>query len=237
MAVHSFLMCVASLAWSWTLGRFLDPDRTVAPRIAVFFLGWLSFRVVPFQRVRVEGREHLPRHGAFLLVANHRSLMDTPAVLALGQPVKWIAHRRFLAMPLVGWFMRSCGDVGVDPGSPLGGGEASAREVLEWLARGRPVAVYPEGTRSASREVGRFRRGIFGLAARAGVPVVPVAVSGTEILLPARRLASAVPSFRPVTVRVRALPPLDPADHPGAEALASAARSAIVSALEEIEGS
>lgn len=236
MAVHSFLMCVAGLAWAWTLGRLVDPDRTVPPRLAVFFLGWLSFRVVPFQRVRVEGREHLPRRGAFLLVANHRSLMDTPAVLALGQPLKWIAHRRFLAMPLVGWFLRACGDVGVDPGSPLGGGEAPAREVLAWLARGRPVAVYPEGTRSLDGRVGRFRPGVFRLAARAGVPVVPVAVSGTEVLLPARRLASAVPSFRPVTVRVRALPPLSPADHPGPEALASAARAAIVAALAELEG-
>lgn len=235
IAIHCFLMTLVGVPAAWLTVPWLDRDRMFPSRTAVFFLGWLTFRVVPFLRVRVEGRENLPPRGPCLLVSNHRSLMDTPALLALGRPVKWVTHRRFHRVPLVGWFLGACGDVAVEPGEPFGNG-AAALAIRAWLDRGRTVALYPEGTRSATRAVGRFRPGVFRLAREAGVPVVPVAVTGTEQVLPARRLRSAIGEFRPVTVRVRALPALDARAFPSGDAVAEAARSAIVAALAEMEG-
>lgn len=127
-----------------------------------------------------------PPQGPCVLVANHASHADTaaliaalparanPAVAAAGD--YWFAHRprSWAAKALTGAF----------PVRRDGGGCADLLAARAVLDAGRPVIVYPEGTRSVDGGLGRFHSGAARLAAHAGVPLVPVAIDGTRALLP-----------------------------------------------------
>jgi 1-acyl-sn-glycerol-3-phosphate acyltransferase len=98
----------------------------------------------------------------------------------------------------------------------------------ELLAEGSPVLFFPEGTRSANGELQPFKDGAFQLAIETGVPVIPVAVSGTHVTLPKHGIVLR----NRMDALVEVLEPIDPAGFETAAALRDAARDAIARALE-----
>ena len=116
---------------------------------------------------------------------------------------------------------------------PLRRGEReSVRRMMDHcrahLARGSPVLLFPEGTRARDGRLQPFKEGAFRLAAEAGVPLIPVVVTGTSDALPKHGLL-----LRRMRAEVRVLDPLRPEDFDGADALRDAARAALVAALPE----
>jgi 1-acyl-sn-glycerol-3-phosphate acyltransferase len=103
---------------------------------------------------------------------------------------------------LLGWQLRAAGDVPL-----VRGDKESAREAMEKMREildgGVSVILFPEGTRSPDGSLGEFRDGAFRLAIEAGVPVVPLAISGAAQSLPKRSLV-----FHPSTATLRVLPPV-----------------------------
>jgi 1-acyl-sn-glycerol-3-phosphate acyltransferase len=135
-------------------------------------------------RVECQGLEHVPPTGAFVYASNHQSLLD---VLTLGSVLpgdfKWAAKRSLLRVPFLGWHLQLAGHIPVERGR---GPEAAARVIQQMeavLRDGKPVLVFPEGTRSDDALVRPFKRGGFAAAVRANVPVVPVALEGTASLM------------------------------------------------------
>jgi len=138
-------------------------------------------------RVDVRGREHIPERGPFLLVTNHLSAVDPPLVVSLipsrlGMTgMAAMAHRNDF---FIGWLMDQAGAVWVRRGES---DRRAMREALDVLASGRPLGVAPEGTRSKTGALIEGKTGTTFLALQAGVPILPVAVYGTERVLPALR--------------------------------------------------
>ncbi len=135
------------------------------------------FRV--YFRLRRVGREHIPGEGGLLLAANHRSFLD-PFVLGtmLRRPVYYVAKKElFERNRLQSWFLNALGAFPVDRGSSDQEMLTTARTIL---ARGDAVLIFPEGTRIRRGPLGDPKRGVGRLALEAGVPVVPLAVIGTE---------------------------------------------------------
>lgn len=127
--------------------------------------------------MRVEGREHLPASGGYILTANHIAGYDPPAIeFALGVPIRYMSKQELFAVPLVGGTLRAIGNF------PVRRGE-SDRHALETalrvLAAGEPLGFFPEGTRSTDGKLRRAKPGVAYLARRSGALVVPVAVMGT----------------------------------------------------------
>lgn len=148
--------------------------------------GPLAYRVVKWLAVRllklcfaprVRGREHLPS-GPFILAANHISYLDPP-LLALAAPgrIGYLAKAELFRFWPIGAFLRLLAAIPLRRGRFDKGALAGA---LLRLRRGECVAIFPQGTRQRSPAPAQAHRGVALLARRAQVPVVPLAVRGTD---------------------------------------------------------
>lgn len=167
-----------------TVRSRVAPIRRLSP--AKRLLGLLArtvFRATA--RVTVEGGQDLPKAGPLIVIGNHTSNADPLLVEAwlqarLGRPVQFLAKEQLFFWPLrpiLDWY----GAVPVR----AGGSDVSAyRDGLALLRSGGVLGVFPEGTRSPDGRLGAARLGAALLAARSGVPVLPVGISGLGAYLP-----------------------------------------------------
>lgn len=134
-------------------------------------------------KVTAHGAENVPE-GSFMFASNHQSLLD---ILVLGATLpgdfKWAAKRSLMTIPFLGWHLQLAGHVPVDRAA----GKRAAVDVIQRfeavLREGKPLLMFPEGTRSETGAVSAFKTGGFYAAVRAGKPVVPVALDGAADLL------------------------------------------------------
>jgi 1-acyl-sn-glycerol-3-phosphate acyltransferase len=146
-----------------------------------------------FRLARI-GREHIPKRGGAILAPNHRSFLDPLVIgICVRRPVYFMAKRELFRNRLQAWLLNSLGAFPVRRGEADEESMKTARLLLE---RGEIVLVFPEGTRIRKGSLGKPKRGVGRLALETGVPVVPVAVTGSER---ARRGWK----VRPVKVRIR----------------------------------
>lgn len=154
--------------------------------------------LVPFFRIYLRlqgiGAEEVPRQGPLLLASNHRSFLDPFVIGALmRRPIYYVAKRELFERRWTAWLLGGLGAFPIDRGRGDEQAMATAKEILE---RGECVLIFPEGTRVRPGPLGAPRRGVGRLALETGVPVVPVAVIGTERVRRGWRV-------RPGRVRVR----------------------------------
>ncbi len=127
--------------------------------------------------------ETSPR-GPVIYAVNHGSVLDIPVLFAHLPGSFRIMHKRSLyLLPLIGLYLYSGGHIGIDRGKAFRA-RKSLDEAARRIAAGTSVAAFPEGTRSADGSVRPFKKGSFVLAIQAGVPVVPVSLSGVQRVAP-----------------------------------------------------
>ena len=163
--------------------------------------------------LRPIGWENIPREGAAVLASNHIGYLDFAFVdLAPPAPrreVRFMARQEFFDIPVAGFLLRRLGQIPVDVhGDPTAGANAAKAA----LARGELVGIHPEGTISPSFVPRRAKSGAVRLADEAGVPIVPVAVWGSQRLLTKGR---PVALTRGITVTVRYGEPFFPTARTG----------------------
>ena len=150
-------------------------------------------------RVKVEGRENVPRKGPVILASNHRSFLDSIFIpLVVRRRVTFVAKAEYFDDPKTAWFFRGVGQIPIrrEGGSASERALASASEVL---AAGGVFGIYPEGTRTRDGLLHRGHTGVARLALRTGSPVVPVGLIGTDDIQPVDKKMPRL--FRRVTVR------------------------------------
>lgn len=155
------------------------PELTVWRRAFRWAILWiLRFLVRLLVRCRVSGRENFPAQGAALLVTNHLGDADVLVGQAFApHPVEFISKAEMRDFPVIGKLMEAYGVIWVHRGQP---DRRALRVALQGLAQGRMVVIAPEGRESLSGALEEGTRGAAYLALKAGVPVVPVTVTGTE---------------------------------------------------------
>jgi 1-acyl-sn-glycerol-3-phosphate acyltransferase len=171
-ALLSYLVLPLVHAWPGTPSQRSRRCRLAVGRAWVLFHDYMRVAAILRYDPRTI-RLALPQ-GPFVLVANHPTLVDVTALVASFPDVAIVAKAAMFRSPLVGRLLRYCDHIRSDE-SPFGGA-AVVDGALERLARGTPVLIFPEGTRSPPRAVGAIRPGAFDVAARARVPVVAVLI-------------------------------------------------------------
>jgi 1-acyl-sn-glycerol-3-phosphate acyltransferase len=109
----------------------------------------------------------------FVIVANHPTLVDVSAIIAVFGRSACVAKTPIFRAPVIGSIVRSCGYLDGGGGDPFAGASV-VRQALERLAEQMPIVIFPEGTRSPQGSLHPFQRGAFEIACRARVPVLPI---------------------------------------------------------------
>ena len=147
-----------------------------------FRFGWFVIRgfFAPYSRLRIRGSENFPSSGGFVVAPGaHRSIVDTARRGRQLQADASIHGCRivFHGSRVLGWFLRAAGGFPVERGAT----DREALRIAEAVLRsGEPLVVFPEATRYSGPTVQPLKDGAAFLAARAGVPLVPIGIGGAE---------------------------------------------------------
>ena len=171
--------------------------RARAANPIVYGIVRVSFQIfflIYFRMQRI-GREHIPRRGPVIIASNHRSFLDPFVIACMARrPMYYVAKQEIFVGRVVSWLLTSLGAFPVRRGASDAETIVTAKAIL---ARGDIVLIFPEGTRTRPGALGAPRRGVGRLALETGVPVVPIAVIGTEAIRKGVLI-------RPHKVRIRA---------------------------------
>jgi len=174
--------------------------------------------------LRLVGSDRLETGQPYVFASNHFSLIDTPLVFGLMPlPFRILARSGLWKIPFIGWHLSRAGHLPVDRSNP----RVAARNIAyaaEKVRSGRSILIFPEGGRRRGDEMRRFKTGAAHIANQAGVPIVPMAISGTRRILPPGSL-----HLRPgvAEIRIGAPIPTVGADRTSAAALTERVRQAI----------
>ncbi|TMQ99178.1 1-acyl-sn-glycerol-3-phosphate acyltransferase [Actinomadura soli] len=157
------------------------------------YYGVLSHTVGPLLRLllrpRVEGRENIPAEGPFILASNHLSMADSFVLSpVIPRRLWWLARSEYFELPgragrIIRWAMLALGNVPIRRG-PTRAAVQALEQMVGYLDAGGGVAIYPEGSRSPDGRLYVGRRGVAWLALKSGAKVVPVALGGTDRIIP-----------------------------------------------------
>jgi 1-acyl-sn-glycerol-3-phosphate acyltransferase len=191
----------------WALKPF-DPKKTLLRRFTEEW-GAHYLERIPFAGVEVTGRDRLDFGRPYVFVANHASMVDILAMSAARIPALWVSKQENFYAPFLGWNMYLNDYISVRRNN-IPSIMRMVRTCLARLREGRSIFIFPEGTRSEDGSLRPFHRGAFVLAARAGVPVVPICLSGTREVLKKGSFM-----VYPGRVKVSILGPIDPSEAGG----------------------
>ena len=155
--------------------------------------------------MNVKGEEHLWSHRPAVFVFNHQSKADVMIMTRLlRRDIAGVGKKEIRDMPVIGQVMEAGGVVMIDRENSSSAIEAMQPLVDVMRKDGKSVVLAPEGTRTISPRLNPFKKGAFHLAMQAGVPIVPVVIRNAGDVAPKGDFV-----FRPATVEVEVLPPVD----------------------------
>jgi len=166
---------------------FLFDDR-IANRTTGAWWGRFCGYMTPI-RVIVQGKEHIKNNQSYVIIANHQSSYDIFLLFGwLGIDVKWVIKKELRNIPVFGYACEKGGNILIDR-SNNESARKSLNEAKKKTVKGTSIIILPEGTRSESGRLGEFKKGAFNMAFDLDLPVLPISISGTKNILPARSLS------------------------------------------------
>jgi len=215
----------------WVLTVAFDRRLVVLHRFTCFWASlytWFN----PAWPVTLEGREKIRPGTTYVMVANHLSLLDILVLFRLFRHFKWVSKIENFSVPVIGWNMSMNRYIKLRRGD-----RESVVEMMvaceQTIGEGSSIMMFPEGTRSSTREMRPFKPGAFELALKTRTPILPIVVAGTADALPKRGFV--LQGRHPIRIGV-----LDPIPHEdfanmSVDELAARVRDLIANEIGETE--
>ena len=169
IVVTLFTALLTIICFPWRNGKLPRTVQVFWSRSVLWLL------LVP---IKVTGRENVDSNQSYVFVANHQSFLDVFAVYGwLPNNFKWLMKKELRKIPFVGTACAVAGHIFVDRSNPRAAME-SLTYIKAQLHDGISTVIFPEGTRTKTGEMGRFKQGAFKIAMDMDLPVVPISLSG-----------------------------------------------------------
>lgn len=178
VALLGFFVQLVLAVFTWPFDR-----RKYVTGRCFRLIGVTAAKLTPFWHFRIYGEIPKSLPPRTVVVSNHESTADPFIISLLPWEMKWLGKASLFKIPAVGWSMWMAGDIPVTRGDQ-GSAKGAMARCAQWLDKGMPVMIFPEGTRSKTEELLPFKDGAFRLAIEKEADVLPVAVSGTRHSLP-----------------------------------------------------
>lgn len=167
--------------------------RTI-PRLIILFWSRFSFWIV-LRMLHVTGKENIKKGKAYLVVSNHGSYYDIPAIMSFCPDISWVARASLFRFPIFGFALKKIGAVSIDSSSIRKAGEAIEMAAKQ-AKKNRSVGIFPEGTRSIDGKLQDFKRGFIRILRNSELDILPVTLNGfhtlwkrgTMVIDPAKKL-------------------------------------------------
>jgi len=135
-------------------------------------------------RLKIEGKSKIDKNRTYIIISNHQSHFDGPAIAArLGIQFRWVAKQELLKIPIFGNALYGCRNIFIDRRDKEKA-VRSIQEGIDRLPKGVSVVFFAEGTRSENGKINAFKKGGFAAAIEKGLPILPITVNGTGKALP-----------------------------------------------------
>lgn len=195
LAVSTAFFCVLSVVISYV-------SKSWAAWIGVVWAKTICF-ITPIT-IKLNGRENIQPGQSYIIVVNHQSFYDVLVLYSkMGVDLRWIIKEEFRKVPFLGYANARVGNIFVDRKNSAAA-IASLKRAREIMKNGTCIVFFPEGTRSVTGELGRFKKGAFVTAIDMQLPILPVSIYGTSKVLPATTF-----SLFPGSVRITIHNPID----------------------------
>jgi 1-acyl-sn-glycerol-3-phosphate acyltransferase len=195
--------------------------------VAYFLLKWIS---KVFLRLKVLGKENVPKSGPVIFASNHVSYLDPILVgVSLPRRLNFLAKEEIFKSRPLSWLMRK---LQAFPVSRERVGPSTVRNALQLLGKGKGLLLFPEGTRGDGKSFLKAKNGIGIIAGRSGAAIIPTYLRGPETVLPR---GSRWVHLHPVTVFFGSPLLLNPSSFPGEAAKKKAYGEVADQVMEQIE--
>ncbi len=179
----SFLSIVAILCFpiSLLISLFsVFSTRKVLLHKFTTFWSLIYLKALPgCKEIRVSGNSYLDKNKTYIFVSNHQSLLDIMMGFAINFHFKWVSKKEVFKLPFIGWNMFLNHYIGIKRGDKRGI-KKMMNECTKHLQNKNSIYMFPEGTRSTTDEIGKFRNGAFTLAKENKVDIVPIKIKNTD---------------------------------------------------------
>ncbi|MFW6119354.1 MAG: lysophospholipid acyltransferase family protein [Petrotogales bacterium] len=170
--------------------------------------------LLSFSKVKVSGKENVPKNGPTIIVSNHQSAFDIPLMAGFVKGrISFIAKKEVGKIPFLKWFVLRLDGILIERGNKVQTA-SSMRKILRVLKDGGTIMLFPEGTRDSSGNMGDFKEGSLTIPYKLNIPILPVAFDGTRKMLKKGSLL-----INPARISVRILKPIYPNEFSSEEEL------------------
>ncbi len=162
----------------WLLTVFFDRKLFLLYLFSCYW-GSLYTLLNPLWKVKITGREKISLKKTNIFISNHRSYEDAIVLYRILKPFRWISKSEIFSIPILGWFMTLRRDIKLKRGTTSGVRKMFI-DAKKTLSEDISLIIFPEGTRSKTGELGKFKQGAFRIAIETGIPIIPIVITGTQ---------------------------------------------------------
>lgn len=230
LAILIFMILYTPICFiMWVVTTPFDKKRLVSHRMNCA-VGYMLMVANPFWRTKIYGLKGVDKDATYVIAPNHQSLTDICILSATRLRLKWVSKKELTFVPFLGWIMGMANYVLLDRKDPRSQFKMM-RSCEHYLENNVSIAIFPEGTRSKTGELGKFRDGAAMLAKKKGVKILPVCMYGNNTSMPKKGWIWTKLNHQSMYF----LDPIDPADFGKTREVSAALKQVIQDKLDELK--